>query len=497
MPSTFPVLTAVLLYNLLAPTVLAKPIPETINSGLSVCAHIAKAVSPASDVYYAGHPLYYKDIHHWSSISTQFPLCTVEPGTSEDVASILRIVGSTRTPFAVMGGGHATNPGFSSTTGVHIAMYRFSEVTYDSASETATIGAGLVWDDVYEALEPHGVNVIGGRVTGVGVAGFTLGGGYSWKSNQHGLTMDTVTKYELVKPDGVVEDVTQESDSELFFALKGGYNNFGIVTRFTLKTFPQSKVWGGTMVYTRDKFDEVNSATHKFATQVTDTKASILTTYTATLGIPAVLQFLFYDAPTPPAGIFDDFLKIPSLVHDIQEERTFTSLVQSAPSNGTSGTRAVFNTISLAGPESYSKEFLAAVVNETEFWGTRFAADSGFFIAYGAQPFRHSVYQAGLTTDTAYPPSREVNPQPVEICWIWTLPSADADVYAAIRQSAQRLREVAGQGSLSGYRYPNYAIHDTELEHIYGKENLRRLKAVKTVVDPDGIMNLAGGFKLD
>ena len=56
-------------------------------------------------------------------------------------------------------------------------MYRFSGVVYNATTNTAEVGAGLVWDDVYSALEPYGVNVIGGRVTGVGVAGFTLGGG--------------------------------------------------------------------------------------------------------------------------------------------------------------------------------------------------------------------------------------------------------------------------------------------------------------------------------
>ena len=62
-------------------------------------------------------------------------------------------------------------------------MYRFSDVVYNADSHTADIGAGLVWDDVYAALAPHGVNVVGGRVSGVGVAGLTLGGGpccYSW-----------------------------------------------------------------------------------------------------------------------------------------------------------------------------------------------------------------------------------------------------------------------------------------------------------------------------
>lgn len=77
----------------------------------------------------------------------------------------------------VKGGGHATNPNFSSTSGVHIAMSRFSNVNYDANAGTADVGAGLAWQDVYAALEPYNVNIPGGRVGDVGVAGFTLGGG--------------------------------------------------------------------------------------------------------------------------------------------------------------------------------------------------------------------------------------------------------------------------------------------------------------------------------
>lgn len=85
----------------------------------------------------------------------------------------------------VKGGGHASNPGWSSTKGVQIAMSRFDSVVYDPATGTAKVGAGLIWDEVYEALAPFGVNVVGGRVTGVGVAGFTLGGGKNaFKSQQ-------------------------------------------------------------------------------------------------------------------------------------------------------------------------------------------------------------------------------------------------------------------------------------------------------------------------
>lgn len=89
----------------------------------------------------------------------------------------LQILGKTKTPFAVKGGGHTSNELFSSTPGVQIAMYRFNEVTYDAKSGSATFGPGLIWDDVYTALDNFDVTVAGGRVTGVGAAGFTLGGG--------------------------------------------------------------------------------------------------------------------------------------------------------------------------------------------------------------------------------------------------------------------------------------------------------------------------------
>ncbi len=75
------------------------------------------------------------------------------------------------------GGGHTTNPGFSSTKGVQISISRFNDTRVNFKSGTIEIGAGLTWGQVYAALEPTGVNVVGARIPGVGVAGSTLGGG--------------------------------------------------------------------------------------------------------------------------------------------------------------------------------------------------------------------------------------------------------------------------------------------------------------------------------
>lgn len=94
------------------------------------------------------------------------------------------------------------------------------QITYDADAQTVTLGAGQTWDVVYAVLQPYNVSALGGRAAGVGVAGFTLGGGFSWKTNQYGLAVDSVLALELVLPDGNVITVTSTSYPDLFFALR-------------------------------------------------------------------------------------------------------------------------------------------------------------------------------------------------------------------------------------------------------------------------------------
>ncbi|KAF9818098.1 hypothetical protein IEO21_02940 [Rhodonia placenta] len=207
-------------------------------------------------------------------------------------------------------------------------MSRFNGVTYNADAQTASIGTGLVWDDVYAALEPYGVSVVGGRVTGVGVAGFTLGG---------------VTAFELVLPNGTVTTATDTMNPDLFFALKGGFNNFGIVTQFTLQTYTQGLVWGG-LIITLGEFDALAAATANFYANVTDPKAAIITSFNYDLGASVVEVSMFYDGPTPPDGIFDEFLAIPAITQDIST-RSYYSLILRAPSNGLRSVNPLFKVV--------------------------------------------------------------------------------------------------------------------------------------------------------
>ncbi|KAG9308226.1 hypothetical protein JVU11DRAFT_12244 [Chiua virens] len=434
-------------------------------------------------------PNYLEDISHWTQLGTQYAACSFEPGTPEDVGVALQILGRTRTPFGIKGGGHAVNPGFSSSEGIQIAMSRFSEIVYDSTAELVTVGAGLLWDDVYEALNPHGVSVAGGRILGVGVAGFTLSGGYSWHANQYGLTIDTVQAFELVMPNGTVVGVTETSNPDLFFALKGGANNFGIVTKFAFRTFPQGQIWGGLISYSLDARDQFMSATANFSANNKDPKAQIIAMFYDRVGKLGAGVNLFYDGPTPPAGIFDEFLAIPSTLEDVST-RSFSDFLESLrgiqyPS------RYIFNSISVTG---YPLSLLQTVVDQCEYWRQN-VPDDVFVVSYDLQPF-HSSLLSHNTTPSAYPGTRAQALFPFNVNFAWTRPESDEAVYDAARKTIKALEPLAMAGQDGPpVAYPNYALFDTPLVNLYGK-NLPRLQTIKAEVDPDNVMGLAGGFKI-
>lgn len=115
--------------------------------------------------------------------------------------------------------------------------------------DTVEVGPGLTWYDVYSALEPHGRVAIGGRLKTIGVPGLSLIGGFHYFNNKYGYAMDNVVSYDVVLGNGTQVTATKSSHKDLFWALKGGANNYGLVTKFTLRTYDMPKVSTTIQVY--------------------------------------------------------------------------------------------------------------------------------------------------------------------------------------------------------------------------------------------------------
>ncbi|ESK81659.1 putative fad dependent oxidoreductase [Moniliophthora roreri MCA 2997] len=447
-------------------------------------------------VFFPGSEEYVNDIDHYTQSLSQNSACSVEPESVDD----LRIVadGDTRSAFAVKGGGHTGNVGFSSTTGVQISMSRFSMVEYEADTSTVRIGAGQIWSDVYALLAPQGVKVVGGRVPGVGVGGLALGGGYSYFTDQYGLAIDTIVAHDLVLPNGTFIKVTNETDPDLFFALKGGFNNFGIVTSFTMQAFPQTDVWAAQLIYPMNASRTVHQAIDDWSAYNTDVKANALFEYSASgLSETSILARLFYDGPVLPNGIFDEFFDIPGSTIDAAGTMSVPDAMEALYAD-----LAALNPQRTARHTVSNSRYTIGILDEMKAQFDRiFSAAvaenrSLVAIAFAPEPFAQPNVRS---TDSAYPhpPGRFVCPTPLEIDW--TDPADDEFFFTAINEAQRAIQAKTveeGQGLWDDILYNNYAPADTPLELLYGN-NLERLREIKKRVDPEDVMGLAGGFKIE
>ncbi|KAN0102884.1 FAD dependent oxidoreductase [Hyaloscypha variabilis] len=263
----------------------------------------------------------YDQTQYWSSAcSALLPGCILVPDSAAQISLIVKTLLENDEKFAIKSGGHNPNQNFSSVAGGPlINLKNLTEVTYDAESGTARVGAGNRWSAVILALQPYNVTVVGGRIGHVGVGGYLLGGGLSYLSTQYGWAADNIVAAEVVLANGEIVNATETSNVDLFNVLRGGGNNFGIVTTYTLKTHPVGEIWGGIVVFESSPTvnDQILTAIRNFVEYYPDDKAAIIVTEELTLASQQDiwLLFLFYDGPVPPPGTFDNITDIGPIVN--------------------------------------------------------------------------------------------------------------------------------------------------------------------------------------
>jgi FAD/FMN-containing dehydrogenase len=178
------------------------------------------------------------------------PALVVQATGVADVAAALGFARSHDLPVAVRGGGHSI-AGFSTVDdGIVIDLSKMRGVRVDVTARRAYVGGGATWADVDHETQAHGLATTGGLVSTTGVGGFTLGGGIGWLMRKHGLACDNLLAADVVTADGRIVRASESENAELFWGLRGGGGNFGIVTAFELALHPVGPtVYAGPIFY--------------------------------------------------------------------------------------------------------------------------------------------------------------------------------------------------------------------------------------------------------
>jgi len=231
---------------------------QSVINALTAALPTTQIHTPGSDEYTQLNNSYLSGLE-----SDLHPAAILRPRSVDEVSKFLRtikpFVDCGEVQFAIRGGGQQPARGCANIDGggitLDLGLISDIELHNDkNSNKIVSIGAGARWGAVYKKLDGTGLGVTGVRSSRGGIGGLALTGGHSFFSSREGFVCDNVVNYEVVLTSGAVVNANANDNSDLWIALRGGGNNFGVVTRFDFRTFPQGRFWGGAVYYFANSF---------------------------------------------------------------------------------------------------------------------------------------------------------------------------------------------------------------------------------------------------
>jgi FAD/FMN-containing dehydrogenase len=439
----------------------------------------------AGKVILSGDPGYDEARQVWNGMIDRHPLAVIRAAAVGDIAPTVKSAREHGLALAVRGGGHSVAGYGTVDRGLVLDLGALKAVEVDPVLRTVRAEPGATLADVDRATEPHGLAVPVGVVSSTGVAGLTVGGGIGWLTRAHGLTIDNLIAAEVVTASGETVQASGTENPELFWGIRGGGGNFGVVSSFTFRAHPLGpKVFAGNLIYRQEHWRAALRAYEAWTRDLPDPLGSII-------------SFL-----VPPAGwdMGADPLMILGFVwtspQQAEGEQVVAALRRAAPPDAeiaeptawTSWQSAV-DELFLKGVRAYWKNapfdrLDDAVINTL----IRRAAHqtwrgTGFDI-------HHMGGAAGRVPPHATPfPNREARFW-LNIYGFWSDPADDRARTAFIRALASDMEPFA-----TGGRYINFLPEDDSegpdhQEDAYGRASTQRLAALKRRYDPGNIFRL-------
>ncbi|CAG9954560.1 unnamed protein product [Clonostachys rosea f. rosea IK726] len=496
-------LTAVLVLNL---AVTAQS--YSYQAVKDVCAAL-ETEFPALTLF-PGESLYnYINEDYFSAEEWLSPACIFTPTSSELMAHAVAQLKDLDAPFAVRGGGWMPVPGAANidSSGILLATTNLTGLQLSSDLSTVSVASGHNWAEVLDYLSPHELVVVGSRIGVVGVPGFLLGGGMSFLSNQYGWASANVVGYEAVLACGSIVYATAGNEySDLFWALRGGGNNFAIITKFELKTFNIPSVAVGQVAYGPGQRDSFIKNLYDFSqTGVLDERAFVLPTISF---VPAASPNITYSAIL----FYNDNNTCPSAL------KSFLPPV-SSPRSSTFSVRTMANWTAEA-DDGFDKVH----GQNFRFHGFSMLADLNAMYAVHDVFFRHTqesgpaiegfistlamnaVSKSYITNNRGADPAGDpmgidADKAPYLLCeetFSWSSKNDTGRIEQLMADINEELRAKLGE-TIVPFLYLNNAGGGQDVFKGYNLANVARLRSIRDKYDESGFLTnqLIGGFKLN
>ncbi|KAB1188014.1 MULTISPECIES: FAD-binding oxidoreductase [Haloferax] len=420
----------------------------------------------------------------WNGMVDKYPLLIARCADVDDVVTAVNFARENDLPVAIRGGGHNVAGSAICDDGLVIDLSEMTNVVVDTETRRASVQGGATIGDVDRATQRHGLATALGVVSETGIAGLTLNGGLGHLRRKYGLSLDNLTSVEIVTADGVVRTASDEENTDLFWAIRGGGGNFGVVTNFEYKLHEVGP--DVNMLFTWYGGDDVEDALRAFReyTTAASRDGSVVAFYAfvpedetfpeESWGDPAIAMIGCYDGPTDEAEAeFRELRTVAEPIADMSGPIEYTALQTLLDEDYPDGLRYYWKAV-------YVEELTDDIVD--------------LVVRYGADSPSHlstvDVWHLGGAIGDVEPDAtafwHRTNDYMLTFEANWEDPAVDDENVAWVRNGIEELREMlvttGGYGNFPGFG-------EDPSQTLFG-DNYNRLVDVKTVYDPENLFKL-------
>lgn len=458
------------------------------------------------------------DVYLSARQSDYTPAAIFQPKNTQDVAAFLRLAKEKNIKFAIRGGGQQPLEACSNIQdGITVDLGLLTGIELKDG--VVSVGAGERWGPVYEKVQAAGLGVGGSRSAKGGIGGLSLSGGLSFFSSREGFICDNVVSFEIVLASGDVVQANAAENPDLWRALKGGGNNFGIVTRFDLRTYPQQPFWGGVVFYPASDANypgQVEALVNEVRKPEPSDETHIMVNlgYSAQFGDRMMgLNQVYYTGPDAasaygPTDAATGRIRVPPMLRpftgvqpqleQLNSLRVMT-LVQGATEHAVMATerqRCAYMNCTLRA----DTDALVAAADIYSKAIEPLKPLDGITLCLTLQ-----AYPRSLLRKTAELGGNVLGLDPREplvtilLLTYWKRREDDEQIMGVLRGALEAIEKDAdARGQRVPYTYLNYASDFQDPFSSYGEENKKFLQEVSRKYDPEGLFqkNVPGGFKL-